>query len=349
MFASLEQYSYIIFLAVGYSLSAGLLVVINKWALLHYPYAANLTALQFSFSALVAWAVGILKIDEVDPLETGKVWQFLPAVVMFYISVAANLKLLEHANVDTYIVVRACVPLVTCFLEVRLMGSPVPSWKTMGSMLLIVTSSICYIYTDEGFAWAAYLYALLYLAAMAIDTILIKKVVEDVTLSRWGLVFYNNFIALAFFPIGSLVTGDIGVSGKGFDNRSFTLLTERHVLIPVIVSCVVGVAISFFGLNTRKALTATSFTVLGVVNKFLTLFVNRFVWVHHANTAGMLCAGMTIFGGVLYQYFMGQESITKRKEKSPVANPKPASFVEKKDMDHPAQNRSYTAPPGMHK
>ena len=230
----IQAYGYIIFLTVGYSISAGLLVVINKWALvcltpplslpfpppsnqhfiqLHYSYGANLTALQFGFSALIAWLIGLFKVDEVDQLEGSKMWQFLPAVVMFYISVAANLKLLQHANVDTYIVVRACVPLITCFLEIKIMGTPVPSVKTLMSMVLIVASSIVYIMTDSDFKWAAYMYAILYMLAMAIDTILIKKVVEDVSLTRWGLVFYNNAIALAFFPIGSVATGDINITG----------------------------------------------------------------------------------------------------------------------------------------
>ena len=209
--STLGEYSYVIFLMVGYSLSAGLLVVINKWAIVHYPYGANLTALQFSFSALFAWLLGVFGIAEVDRLQSAKVWQFMPAVVMFYISVATNLKLLQNANVDTYIVVRACVPLLTCFLDVRIMGSPSPGHKAISSMFLIVLSAAAYIATDKAFVWEAYIWAIIYLIAMAVDTILIKKVVTDVKLTRWGMVYYNNFIALIFFPIGSFSTGDLQV------------------------------------------------------------------------------------------------------------------------------------------
>ncbi|KAJ9469855.1 GDP-mannose transporter GONST3 [Diplonema papillatum] len=308
-----KRYSYVIFLVIGYSLSAGLLVVINKWALTKYPYGANLTALQFSFSALIAWLVGALGIDEVDGLDRAKMWEFLPAVVMFYISVACNLKLLQHANVDTYIVVRACVPLLTCIMDIRFLGAPVPSTKTILSMLLIVASSAGYIYVDSHFAWSAYIWAILYLVAMAVDTILIKKVVGDVALTRWGLVFYNNFIALAFFPLGSMLTGDLSLTKVNTD--SLNLLYKPDVLLPVIISCVVGVAISFFGLNTRKALAATSFTVLGVVNKFLTVLVNTLIWDRHSGPPGIMCVMVSIVGGVLYQFSMGSASITPNKEK----------------------------------
>jgi hypothetical protein len=37
-------------------------------------------------------------------------WKFLPAAVMFYISIFTNSELLMHANVDTFIVFRSAVP-----------------------------------------------------------------------------------------------------------------------------------------------------------------------------------------------------------------------------------------------
>ena len=289
---------------------------------MHYPYGANLTALQFLFSALIAMLIKVCGVADVDRLEWTKVKAFLPAVAMFYVSVAANLKLLQHANVDTYIVVRACVPLLTLFLDVNLMGAAWPGWKTLSTMLFIVFSACGYIYTDEGFVWAAYLYALLYLAAMSIDTILIKKVVEDVKLTRWGLVFYNNFLALGFFPFGSLLTGDISFDSFESVTQSIAQLGRPDVMLPVGVSCVVGVAISYFGLNTRKALTATSFTVLGVVNKFLTVLVNTLVWSRHAGPLGIFFVVCTIVGGIAYQKVMGSDSITKRP-------PTPTPVVEK--------------------
>eukprot|EP01063_Lacrimia_lanifica_P021948 TRINITY_DN29658_c0_g1_i1.p1 TRINITY_DN29658_c0_g1~~TRINITY_DN29658_c0_g1_i1.p1 ORF type:complete len:366 (+),score=141.91 TRINITY_DN29658_c0_g1_i1:64-1098(+) len=338
-----EQYGYVLFLVAGYSLSAGLLVIINKWALSVYPYGANLTALQFAVSAFVAFMIGILKIDDVDPLDFGKVKAFLPAVVMFYISVAANLKLLQNANVDTYIVVRACVPLLTCALDVLVMKAKMPANQTLASMVMIVLSAAGYIATDEGFVYAAYLWAALYMVAMSIDTILIKKVVEDVKLTRWGMVYYNNLLAVCFFPIGSMSTGELGTttSSEGevttwMDHPAIGSLTSPAVLGPVALSCAVGVAISFFGLNTRKALTSTSFTVLGVVNKFFTVLVNTMAWDKHASPVGIFFVIMTIVGGVWYQQSMGSASITKR----------PAEKVPEADVE---QQRSQTPQPDLGK
>ncbi|MCI26636.1 GDP-mannose transporter GONST4-like, partial [Trifolium medium] len=47
--------------------------------------------------------------------------------------------------------------------------------------------------------------------------------------------------------------------------------------------------------------SATAFTVTGVVNKFLTVAINVTIWDKHASPAGLVCLLFTIIGGVLYQ------------------------------------------------
>ncbi|KAE9462764.1 hypothetical protein C3L33_05329, partial [Rhododendron williamsianum] len=70
---------------------------------------------------------------------------------------------------------------------------------------------------------------------------------------------------------------------------------------PVSLSCVFGLLISFFGFAARKAISATAFTVTGVVNKFLTVLINVLIWDKHAGPFGLVCLLVTIAGGVLYQ------------------------------------------------
>ena len=70
---------------------------------------------------------------------------------------------------------------------------------------------------------------------------------------------------------------------------------------PVALSCVFGLAISFFGFSCRQALSATSFTVVGVTNKLLTVLINVTVWAKHASNFGVCMLLVCIGGGVLYQ------------------------------------------------
>ena len=69
----------------------------------------------------------------------------------------------------------------------------------------------------------------------------------------------------------------------------------------VALSCAIGLGISFFGLNARRALSATAFTVLGVACKFLSIAINSTVWAHHAPHAALPWLLLALLGSVLYQ------------------------------------------------
>ncbi|KAJ9473054.1 GDP-mannose transporter GONST4 [Diplonema papillatum] len=301
----------VLLLAGGFAFSSSLLVVINKWALKYFKYGAALAALQFAVSAFVAWFLGVTGQTKVDSLDRKKVMGFMPAVCMFYISVATNLKLLEISNVDTYIVVRSLVPIFTLGLEMAYLKSPWPGVKTFLALLLIFFGACGYVAHENHFQWHAYFYAITYLFAFTIDQVLIKKIVMDVKLTRWGLVYYNNLLALVLMPIGGLVTGEWASLRKAMeDPKLVQAMLEPQALLPIGLSCLFGLSISFFALNARRALTATAFTVLGVVCKFVTVFVNTLAWDEHASSVGIACVCVCISGGIIFQQVQGAAVMT---------------------------------------
>lgn len=296
--------AYIFFVSAGYAFCSATLIIINKWALLNFPYGTTLTAMQFGFSALAAYLLGAFRFVEVDGLRYSKVISFLPAVVLFYISIASNLKLLQASNVDTFIVTRSLTPIITNQFEQLYLGSSPPSRKTFRALVLIVVGAVIYGYVErDNIVFDAILWAIIYICAMTTDSVIIKKVVTDVNLSRWGLVFYNNFLAFCMFPLGSVATGEyknLFKDESGTHPNALVSLSEQKVLIPVLASCVMGLAISYFALNCRKVLTATSFTVLAVTNKFATVLINTMIWTHHSSMAGIMCLLLCISAGVMY-------------------------------------------------
>uniref|UniRef100_A0A0E0B183 Uncharacterized protein n=1 Tax=Oryza glumipatula TaxID=40148 RepID=A0A0E0B183_9ORYZ len=101
---------------------------------------------------------------------------------------------------------------------------------------------------------------------------------------------------------------------------------QVDAFVAVALSCVFGLLISFFGFATRKAISATAFTVTGVVNKFLTVAINVLIWDKHSSPFGLICLLFTIAGGVLYQ-----QSVTKKGITAPQHEPE--SSEQTKDDD----------------
>ncbi|KAK9054381.1 hypothetical protein SSX86_025459 [Deinandra increscens subsp. villosa] len=309
-------------IAAGYCLSASLLSIINKWAVMKFPYPGALTALQYFTSAAGVFVFGRFKLLEHDRLDLLTMWRFLPAAVIFYLSLFTNSELLLHANVDTFIVFRSVVPIFVAIGETLYLHQPWPSLKTWLSLGTIFGGSVLYVITDYQFTFMAYSWALAYLISMSIDFVYIKHVVMTIGLNTWGLVLYNNLEALLLFPLELLVMGELKKIEHEIRDESDWYSFE--VILPVGLSCLFGLAISFFGFSCRRAISATGFTVLGIVNKLLTVVINLMVWDKHSTFIGTLGLLICMFGGVMYQ----QSTSNK---------PKPATVKEVENVEEEQQ------------
>ncbi|RZS18497.1 hypothetical protein BHM03_00050823 [Ensete ventricosum] len=304
----LAQQASVYGVAAGYCLSASLLSIINKWAVMAFPYPGALTALQYLTSVLGVLLCGWLKLVEHDSLNLKTMWRFLPAAFMFYISIFTNSELLLHANVDTFIVFRSVVPIFVAVGETLFLEQPWPSPKTWASLATIFGGSVLYVLTDYQFTVTAYAWAAAYLVSMSIDFVYIKHVVMTIGLNTWGLVLYNNLEALLLFPLELLVMGELNQMKSAASDGTHRS-SIGGVVLPVALSCLFGLSISFFGFSCRRAISATGFTVLGIVNKLLTVVINLMIWDKHSTFVGTVGLLICMLGGVLYQ-----QSTTKPKK-----------------------------------
>ncbi|TKY52087.1 GDP-mannose transporter GONST4 [Spatholobus suberectus] len=69
----------------------------------------------------------------------------------------------------------------------------------------------------------------------------------------------------------------------------------------IALSCLFDLLIRSFGFAMRRAVFEIAFTVIRVVNKFLTVAINVMIWDKHASPIGLVYLLFTIVGGILYQ------------------------------------------------
>lgn len=295
-----KQYYATSSLVIGYALCSSLLAIINKYAITKFSYPALLTALQYFTSAFGVWVLGKLGFlyHDVFTFETAK--KFLPAAFIFYLAIFTNTNLLRHANVDTFIVFRSLTPLLVAIADTAFRKQPCPSKLTFLSLIIILGGAVGYVMTDSGFTLTAYSWAFAYLVTITTEMVYIKHMVTNLGLNTWGFVLYNNLLSLMMAPIFWFLTGESTEVLEAIRLRSQNWL-DFDAFVAVSLSCVFGFAISFFGFACRKAISATAFTVTGVVNKFLTVAINVLIWDKHASLFGLVCLLFTLFGGILYQ------------------------------------------------
>mmetsp|Transcript_2545 Transcript_2545/g.9765 ORF Transcript_2545/g.9765 Transcript_2545/m.9765 type:complete len:379 (-) Transcript_2545:490-1626(-) len=296
-------------LVIMYAVCSSSLSIVNKWAIMAVPFPSIVTACQFFTTAFSVFALGKVGALEVEPLQRDKLVRMAPINVVFYLAIFTNGKVLQYSNVETFIAFRSLTPLLVSGLDTVVRGEPVPSWRTMLALCAIAAGAGSYAFDDANFSARGYAWACVYLVIIVTEMVYAKHITATINLSTWGLVLYQNTIALVLFPIASALTGEIrdvfallGLTGGPPTTRDGRPVdVDAFALVPLLTSCLLGVGISFAGWGARSSISATQFTVLGVACKLATVAINLVVWHHHAPLHAQISIVMCIVASVLYQ------------------------------------------------
>lgn len=281
-----------IFACVGYMTCSSLMLVMNKLAVHFLPAPAFVILGQLFMSAFAVWVAGILGFIKVDPLESTKVFKFAFVAFAFLAAIFSNIKVLQYCNVETFIVFRAATPIVISLCDYVFLGRELPSARSWATLFALVLGAVFYVMTDEGFEVKGYTWVLIWFCIFSFDQIYIKHVVTTVQMqSNWGRVYYTNFLAcLPLFFIGT-ANGDYSTMS--------TFVWTKEAVLAFTMSCLLGVAMSYFAFLARSAVSATYFSVIGNVCKIITILINFLMWDKHANVPGIsalfVCLGAAYF------------------------------------------------------
>ena len=263
----------------------------NKWALLALPFPGVVTACQFLTTAVVVYLLGKFRVVDVDAFRWEKLRAMAPINVVFYLAIFTNGQVLTYSTVETFIAFRSLTPLLVSGVDTLVRGEAPPSRRTAACLLLIALGAVSYARDDANFSARGYAWACVYLVVIVTEMVYAKHVTATINLSTWGLVLYQNAIAVALWPLASFLSGEFKAlslllnakPGEPLDSpfaRDVPPL-GLSTLVPLATSCVLAIGISFSAWGTRSVISATQFTVLGVACKLATVAINVLARSHH--------------------------------------------------------------------
>ena len=268
-------------------------------AIEYLPVPSVVSCIQIVSSAIAVLLIKFLGLSQVDNLEWDKVKMYSMYIVAFVSAIYANMQALSHSNVETVIVFRACSPIAVSVVEYLFMDRAWPTFRSSLSLGIVAAGALIYCMSDSQFAlngFAAYTWVLIYFVLITFEMTYGKKLTSSVKMdSVWGPVLYCNL--LAAFPMFLL----------GYSNGDYENITERLTEMPangvmiLVFSCVTGTLIGYTGWLCRGMVSATTYTLVGVVNKFLTVLLNVFIWDKHSSPIGLFAVCLCLLAGTFYQ------------------------------------------------
>ncbi|KAL3765007.1 hypothetical protein ACHAWO_001969 [Cyclotella atomus] len=290
--SSSSFYSSTPFAVAGYMLCSATLLISNKYAVYKLPAPSFILFSQLMGTALVVKAVASTGRIECDALQKDKAIKFLPVALIFLATIYSNMKSLQYANVETFMVFRFSTPLVVSVADYLFLGRKLPSPRSWGCLLALLLGAIAYAQTDSAFHVKGYTFCMIWYCIFCLDQIYLKHITNTVKMSNWGRVFYSNFLAAC--PLVFAFIGD-EEEMEALKNIDF------GAGMAVFISVALGVGMSYFAWSARSLLSAASFTVVGNTCKVLTIIINVMLWDKHASAFGIGCLLFCLVAAYFYQ------------------------------------------------
>jgi hypothetical protein len=215
---------------------------------------------------------------------------------------------LELTSVGAVIAARSCLPLLVALLEYWCMGRQFPSPKSCAALCCVLLFAGVYVTTDTslslddtaGLAWLT-----LWFLLLAFQMTYGKLLSDGAELSPHDRVFWTNALSLPFTLSVSLATGELGGGGlrrgNGIVGSSGGVLFTSAASWWLFASCLVGLGISYSGWMLKAAVSATLFTLVGVVNKMATIALSALAFPGTLSPTGGLALTACILAGCLFR------------------------------------------------
>jgi drug/metabolite transporter (DMT)-like permease len=289
---------------LAYSFCSGTLVLLNKLTLHFLPFPSLVVSFQLLACIILVYGAKFAGLINVDPIKWEYVKPYLLYILFFSTGVYCNMRSLNISNVETVIVFRALSPILVAFLDALFLGREWPSPRSWAGLITLVIGAYGYASFDEQFqtqGYGAYSWPTAYTIIIALEMAYGKKIVKSVPLvTTSGPVIYTNLIG--FVPM--LLLANVGGEYSKFwdyfwadDNQRLPPLA----ILLLVLGSVVGTGIGYSGWWCRGVVSATSFTLIGVMNKCLTVLLNTLIWDQHAKPGGIFCLFLCIAGGMVYK------------------------------------------------
>lgn len=265
-----------------YASCSSLMLVANKVAVHFLPAPSILLLFQLISTTAAVWLSGRLGWLEHDRLEWRKVKAFGLVPLAFVAAVFTNMKTLQYANIETFVVFRSSTPLVISILDWGFLGRTMPTLRSWASLFFIFAGAAGYVLTDSTYGVQGYFWVSVWYAVFTFDQVYIKYACNTVKMNNWGRVYYTNLLSCV--P----VTGLMIAFGETMEFQEWLGTNPSpEAWGALAASCVCGIGMSYSGFFCRTTVSATMFTVVGVICKVVTILVNCLIWDKHASPQGI--------------------------------------------------------------
>jgi len=279
--------------AVYVALSSTMLIV-NKAAVQALPYPLMVTNAQMIVSVVVISAMRQSSVVSFPLPDPGKLRDWVGVTVAWVMPIVFNMKALQLLNIETVLVFRTLTSLGVALGDHIWLGQKIEPVGLCG-LVAISLGGVVYAYFDVQFALEGYIYAGCYWGSLVVNMLYTKHVFnQHQEMSSWEKSWLSNLMTVPALTLYCLLFEQLP---QGILEMS--QLSVYGALI-VLLSCFMGLGLSVAGTKCRDVFSATSFDVLGNMNKIVSILLSRILLGSVMSTQSAMGLLLAMTGGMLY-------------------------------------------------
>lgn len=299
---------------VFYSFCSVSMVLANKSLASSYNHLidGDLNVLLVVFQAIVAViAVELCKaLKWVEypsfSMETAKEWA--PVNICFCAMLFTGMASLQYNSVPMVTVFKNLTNIATCAGDWFFFGNT-PERLVIVAFAIMLGGALAAAWKDITITYTGLFWMMLNCFASAGYVLYMKFATKTLKLSKFGMVFYNNLLCMVFlFPVAAYM-GQVKVF-----LRTDAIHTPDYFGKNFFAG-VVGFLLNFASLNCVSLAGATSYAIIGSLNKIPLAIMGYFIFDTYISNDTWFFISVSMCGGFLYSY--GKlKTATSRKEES---------------------------------
>ncbi|KAJ4460334.1 putative Nucleotide-sugar transporter VRG4/SQV-7 [Paratrimastix pyriformis] len=227
--------------------------------------------------------------------------KWIPVELVFSTMLVSSILSLKYLTTNIIVIFKNLTNILTAICDWYFFGNK-PNFYTVISLSMMVLSSAIAGFSDLYFHKMGYFWMFVNCIATAANTILLKRLQNQLKASkleqgRFGTPFWNNILSMP--PLFSLM-----VAWGELSLITDTLLKERRTLFWVVMlfSGFLGTFQSVCSLWCLRATSATTYAMVGALNKIPTSIIGLLLFHTKVTPMGYFSIAMGIASGFLYSW-----------------------------------------------
>ena len=284
---------------VAYCIVSSTMLLFNKACMAVLPAPCTVTLLQVTVTTVLIGAAWCCSLVEIQTVDRAILSHYVMYALIFALGINFTMRSLAITNVETVLLFRSCSPVLVSVIDTVCLGREMPSRRSFLTMLCIVLGATWFaaseLQTDT---------STLDVPGVCVNTI---NLLLTATLMTWGKHVTDSCdVNLTTSVFICNLTSVLPILALAVLEKEHLIIREHRWLSAYAVSvlgtaCVMGTALSYLGWKMRALMSAASFTVVGVLNKVLTVLVNIQMWDDHAMWSSNIGLLVSLVGGSFYQ------------------------------------------------